>query len=133
MRQLRRSRAEHRRERRVLVAFHRADGELEQHDPAAPERDLRPAVGATDEALPQAPVRVQLVAVGEEQLVQTRAADLFRAFGKPDDRVRRPSPEVFEPEVERLQPRRDVGLVVAAAASNDAFTDDLSGERRRRP
>ena len=77
----------------MLVTFHRADGELEQHDPTAAERDFRPAVGAADGS-PQAPVRVQLVAVGEEQLVQTRAADLLRAFGEPDDRVRRPCAEV---------------------------------------
>ncbi len=133
VRELERRRPEHRRKGRVLVARDRAQRELEQHDSAAAECNLRSAVGAADKALPETPVRAQFVVVRGKQLVEAGAANFFGAFAEPDDRVRRRSVERLQPEVERLQSRSDVGLVVAGAAGDDGAVDHVGGERQRAP
>jgi hypothetical protein len=117
----------------VLVGRQAARGEADTELPAPAEADLRTAVRAPDEALPQALGRPQPVRVPLEHVGEPWAADLLGSLADPEDGERRRRLPVLEPELERLQPRRDVGLVVARAARVHATVPDRRGEGVGRP
>ena len=115
-----RRRAQDRRERGVLVGREAAHGQADAEVPPAAERDLGPPVVAPDEALPEAVRRRKPARMALEHVGQAGAADLLGALADPEERDRRRRVALDEPELDRLQPRGDVGLVVAGAPRVDA-------------
>ena len=117
----------------MLVGGEAARGQADAELPSAAEADLGPPVGAPDEALPEALRRLQPARVTREHVRQAGAPDLLGALADPENRERRWCVALDEPELQRLQARGDVGLVVARPARVHAPVPELGAERIARP
>ncbi len=103
----------------MLVLVEEPHSELRRDEPPAAEGDLRSPVFPPHEALPEAVRGGQPVRVPHEHLAEPGAADLLRALAYPQERDRRAAVVRVEPQVDRLETGRDVGLVVARPARPD--------------